>query len=174
MENNLLLTIILLFVILILVLIIIGLVVFLLFKNKNQPIQESKTSIEPSDIKKMFEEQRKQSEQILGLCAFCEKDLVKNDFFEIEKLHFCRDHFDLYTNHKWVPITNELTTGNTPESAIYIYNFKKNQWDKNKEPMYIQCEYKIDVISDEIETYVQLHVIDEKSDFLKKQIEAQK
>lgn len=175
METNLLLTIILLFVVLILVLVIIGLVVFILFKNKTQPqANEQKTTIGPEDLKKIFTEQKNQNEQVFGLCAFCEKSLIKSDFFEIDKLHFCRDHFDLYTSHKWTQISNELTTGNAPESAIYIYNFKNSQWEKNKEPMYILCEYKIDVINDEIETYVQLHVIEEKAEMLKRQLEKQK
>lgn len=177
MDTNLILTIILLFVILLLLLVVCGLIAFIYFKSKNNqnslpPVASDKNiQFGPNDFKKIFDEQRKKDEPIMGLCAICEKDLIKSDCYEIDKLHFCREHFDLYTKQEWEPITNQLTTGETPEAGIYIYNFKRNSWIDDKEPMYIQCEYKIDVINDQIETYVQLHVIKERAELLKNKLE---
>ncbi len=141
-------------------------------KNNYTPVNdESVANFGPKDFKKLFDESRADKEPVVGLCSICEKELVKSDHFETDNLHFCKEHFQTYTENSWEQITNQLTTANTPEAGIYIYNFKQNNWSKNKEPMYIQCEYKIDVTDDHIETYVQLYVIKEKAEKLKELLE---
>lgn len=177
MDINVLILLVLIVVILLL-LVVIGIMAFVLFQKIKAPEHQSLKEVEkpfgPDDFKKIFEDSKKQSEPILGLCSICEKELTKNDHFEIDNLHFCKEHFQTYTDKKWVAITNQLTTANTPEAGVYIYNFKKNLWEKEKIPTYIQCEYKIDVINDQIETYVQLHVVEEQAEILKNRIQVQK
>ncbi|EQC43284.1 hypothetical protein [Bacteriovorax sp. Seq25_V] len=179
MDSNTLIIVILLFLIFILLLVIGGIVVYLLMRNKQRkeeaPVnKESLANFGPNDFKKLFEDSKKDKEPIVGLCSICEKELIKSDHFETDNLHFCKEHFQTYTENKWEQITNQLTTADTPEAGIYIYNFKQNGWEKNKEPMYIQCEYKIDVTNDHIETYVQLYVIKEKAEVLKNQLEKER
>ncbi len=119
-------------------------------------------------------DKNRSTEKILGLCSICEKELIENDYFNVESLHLCREHFSVYTQSEWVPITNQRTTSETPEKGVYIYNFKKNLWNDDKIPTFILCEYKIDVESDIIETYVQLHVQKENEAELRNRIKLEK
>jgi hypothetical protein len=126
------------------------------------------------NIKEIIEETKLQSEKTVGICTVCEKTLIEDTHYEIDHLHFCKEHFEFYTKHEWVPITNQKTTADTPEAGVYIYNFKKELWEKEKEPCYIQCEYKIDVTDNHIETYVQLHVRKEKEVELRAKLDLSK
>lgn len=178
MDTNTLLIAILLFLLIILILVIVGLVffVFKLSKKDNSTTSPTESFIKDpaTELKKIFDENRKKEQQILGLCSICEKELYKGDHFEVDHLHFCKVHFETYSANEWVSITNQRTTADTPEAGIYIYNFKKDLWEKEEEPTYILSEYKIDVVSDQIETYVQLYVIKEKEEELKKRIDKEK
>jgi len=181
MDTNTLLVILLVFVIFLLLLVIGGLVFYIFMQYSNQKKNDELPSTtnhteanQPVNIKEILEEQRLQTEKTVGICSICEKTLIESTHYEIDKLHFCKDHFEYYNKHEWVPITNQRTTADTPEAGVYIYNFKKDLWEKEKEPCYIQCEYKIDVTNNQIETYVQLHVVKDKVKELKAKLDLSK
>lgn len=168
MDNSII-VIALLAIILIALLVFIGFFAYIIFRKEFKKEEEKDGDI-TQKINQLLNK-NKTKEKILGLCSICEKELVENDYFNIESLHLCREHFDTYSSNEWIPITNERTTSETPEKGVYIYNFKKNIWKSDKIPTYILCEYKIDVTNDLIETYVQLYVQKEKEQFLRRKIQ---
>ncbi|EQC42910.1 hypothetical protein M899_0082 [Bacteriovorax sp. BSW11_IV] len=106
----------------------------------------------------------------VGICSICEQEFCAQCLKEMDKVYLCPEHFKLYTQNKWIPITNEKTTPDTPQNGVYIYNYKKNIWDKDKIPSYILNEYKINMEGDFVETYVQLHVIEDDAPKLKSEL----
>ncbi|MFG1487382.1 hypothetical protein [Halobacteriovorax sp. RZ-2] len=170
--DNTVIIIALLVIIAIALFLLIGVFAFIAFRKEIQK-EETQDGKLTDKINNLLEKNKSQ-EKILGLCSICEKELVENDYFNVDSLHLCRDHFNLYSRHEWVAITNERTTSDTPEKGVYIYNFKKNTWDNDKIPTFILCEYKIDVESDLIETYVQLHVQKEIEDEMRQRLKIQK
>ena len=105
-----------------------------------------------------FEKNSQDSHGLLGICAICEKVLAKNDFNEIDELHFCHEHYQTYQNEDWEAITNQKTTADSPEKGVYIYNFKNKIWENEKIPSYIKTNYNILEEENIIETYVKLYV----------------
>ncbi|WP_412473977.1 hypothetical protein [Halobacteriovorax sp. YZS-1-1] len=171
MDNSIII-IALLTIIVLALLAFIGFFAYLVFKRDIQNEEEKDGDI-TNKISQMLEK-NKTKERILGLCSICEKELVENDYFNVESLHLCREHFDTYSASDWIPITNERTTSETPEKGVYIYNFKKKVWKDDKIPTFILCEYKIDVTNDLIETYVQLYVQKERELDLRERLQLEK
>lgn len=98
-----------------------------------------------------------------AICSICEEDICDQCVKQIDKLSLCPGHLKTYIENRWVSITNQKTTPDTPEAGVYIYNFKKELWKQQNIPTYIMNEYKINVEDDFIETYVQLYVREEDS-----------
>lgn len=172
MDTNTLLILILLFLVLVLLVAIVGLVIFVFKRSESKSLPTQQVINDPAkEFKKIFDDNRNKDKKVLGLCNMCEKELYEGDHFEVDHLHLCKEHFDHYTSNEWISITNQKTTAQTPEAGIYIYNFKQELWDKDKEACFIQCEYKIDVTTDQIETYVLLHVLKDRAAELKARLE---
>lgn len=171
--DNTVIIIALLAIIIIALFLLIGVFLYIALKS-NLKREEKGDEKLTEKISSLLDKKQKTTERILGLCSICEKELIENDYFNVDSLHLCREHFDVYTQNDWVAITNEKTTSETPEKGVYIYNFKKNIWNDDKIPTFILCEYKIDVERDIIETYVQLHVQKEIEEDLKSKISLQK
>ncbi|MDD0854653.1 hypothetical protein HBN50_16185 [Halobacteriovorax sp. GB3] len=196
-EKVVLLLVVLIVITMLLLLTLVGLVVYYLFKNRPEckkhlsttdlnPVTLSTTNDEPEwkksarEISNTFQTPGPTAStgfcknhtliQSAGVCSICEHEFCQKCIKEIDKLHLCPEHFQLYIDHKWVPITNQLTTADTPEAGVYIYNFKKKLWDQEQTPSYILNEYKINVDNDYIETYVQLHVKDSDSKDLEERL----
>jgi hypothetical protein len=175
METSHLLIIVLVVLLVILLLIIGGLVFYIFQQTKSAKNNTDKKEDSTQEIlKSLINKSKEEPKKVVALCAVCEKELAEEDDLEIDKLHFCKEHYDTYIQNKWTSITNQRTTADTPEAGIYIYNFKNDMWNKEQEPCFIQCEYKIDVNNDHIETYVQLYVREEKSEELKRRLESSK
>ncbi len=158
-------------IIFLMILIVSGLGIFIYYQKKNnqsnqaQPSQSVQTiqPIPPANDKK-----------IVGLCSICEKELTDETHFEIDNIHLCKEHYNTYIKNDWEEITNQRTTADTPEAGVYIYNFQKELWKNEKIPSFILCEYKIDIESDKIETYVKLNVLKNMADILRQRIEKNK
>lgn len=105
-------------------------------------------------------------EKAVTICAICSKSLCEECASEGEGLYFCADHFQMYLEHDWAVITNEKTSPDNPTSGLIIYQFKDNLWDKEKIPSFIVTHYRINIESDFIESYVQLHVRKEEETIL--------
>ena len=76
--------------------------------------------------------------------------------FKHETLHFCHEHFQVYLSNEWKAIASEVTTPDNTTKSDYLIQFKKNQWEQFKSPLYIQVHYQINVDTDEIESNVSL------------------
>ena len=167
MDNNQIVIIALFSVIIFLLLtIIIGLFAFIFFNKikKNQTIGTKNKIDTPvvfnkETFKELIKEAQPTDKKIAGLCGICEKELAEEDHFEIDNIHFCKEHYNLYIKNDWQEISDQRTTADTPEAGIYIYNFQRSLWQNEKVPSFIVCEYKIDVNTDQIETYVKLTVL---------------
>ena len=107
----------------------------------------------------------------VGICAICEEEFCSECLKQIENVNLCPEHFSIYASNTWTPITNQRTTPNDPEEGVYIYKFKQHLWSQKNIPSFILNEYKIQVENDFIETYVQLHVAEEKNIDLKEELE---
>lgn len=92
----------------------------------------------------------------VATCAICDilicEDCVSSD----ETLHFCHEHFQVYLSNEWKAIASEVTTPDNTAKSDYLIQFKKNQWEQFKSPLYIQVHYQINVDTDEIESNVSL------------------
>jgi hypothetical protein len=97
-------------------------------------------------------------EQARGVCCVCNESFCETCLKEYDGLNFCSPHFRLYLGHEWVKIEEIKTTPDTPESALSIYEFKKNCWKENEVPSIISTHYKINIEGDFIESYVCLLV----------------
>lgn len=106
----------------------------------------------------------------VGICAICEDEFCIDCLKQIENISLCPEHFSIYASNTWVPITNQRTTPNDPNEGIYIYKFKQDLWSKKSIPTFIVNDYKIQVENDYIETYVQLHVTEEKKETLETEL----
>jgi hypothetical protein len=51
-----------------------------------------------------------------------------------------------------------MTTPDTPELGLYIYNFKRELWLKKSIPSFVMTHYKINIDNDYIESFIQLNV----------------
>ena len=93
-----------------------------------------------------------------GSCLICEDVFCEDCLVDHESMHFCKDHFRLFSNYKWTQITDEKTTPDTPLDGLYIYNFKRDLWLKKNIPTFVMTHYKINIENDYIESFVQLNV----------------
>ncbi len=150
--------------------IIIGLGVFIFSQRNNKEIaQEISTPDKTSQVIPPVN-----GKNIVGICSICEKELNEETHFEIDSIHLCKDHYNTYIKNNWVEICNQRTTADTPEAGVYIYNFQKKLWKNEQVPSFILCEYKIDIETDNIETYVRLNVLKDMATDLKERLERNK
>ena len=148
-----------------------GVVVYLFLKSKNNSNESSPTvnKKKPVATENSYCENHS-NEPSKGSCAICENGFCETCLRDWEGVNFCPEHLKLVSENKWVGITNIKTTPNDPEAAMYVYNFKKEQWKESKIPSYIVTHYKINFEGDHIESYVMLFVRSQDEDVLKERI----
>ncbi len=106
----------------------------------------------------------------VGTCLICEESFCKDCLKEIDGLHFCPEDVSIYTKHTWKKVTNQKTTPENTKDALYIYEYKKNIWKKERVPSYILTHYKINIEGDFIESYVELYFPEDIADYHKNQL----
>jgi len=159
------------------------LIAFILLKrNKASSVEENKKP----DYEKIKRELATQATSSTGhcyvhkdisssaTCAICEQEICEKCVRQIDNINFCSEHVTTYISNTWSPITNQKTTPDNPTDGIYIYNFKKDIWVSEEIPCYIVTDYKINMETDQIESFVQLNVRDEDVTKLKDRIEKAK
>ncbi len=150
-----------------------GVVVYLYLKSKNSSSQDQALDTHKAEEVLSTEHsycENHSNEASKGSCAICEKGFCETCLRDWEGVNFCPEHLKLVSENKWVGITNIRTTPSDPEAAMYIYNFKKEQWKTEKTPTYIVTHYKINFEGDHIESYVMLYVRSQDEDYLKDKI----
>ena len=105
-----------------------------------------------------------------GSCAICEKLLCEDCNMEIDRFHFCPEHFQLFTSNKWEMLDKIKTTPETTEASAHLFDFKRSKWKENKTPMYIEIHYQINVENDQIESDVALYAIADQAQLLKDEL----
>ena len=97
----------------------------------------------------------------VGSCLICEEVFCVDCLVDHESMHFCKEHFRTYANHKWKLITDTRTTPDSPEDGLFIYHFKRDLWQDKNIPSFVMTHYKINIENDYIESFIQLNVREE-------------
>lgn len=163
LQNNLITLVLFLLFIILLLIGVLSFVVFKLLSQKSNPIIEVKKPNEtpaPS-ITEKYSCHNHNDQPTVGSCLICEDVFCEKCIVEHEGMFFCKEHFKIYANYKWKQITDFKTSPHAPEEGMFIFNFKRKQWDKKGIPSFVITHYKINVEDDLIESYVQLHVREE-------------
>ena len=106
-----------------------------------------------------------------GHCAICEKLLCEDCNMESEKLHFCPEHYALFTENDWGLLQKVKTTPETTEESAHLFEFKNDKWKNEKVPMYVEIHYQINIENDQIESDVALYALKDQATHLKEQLE---
>lgn len=101
------------------------------------------------------------------MCAICDKLYCKSCIKPFKTLHFCKEHLPLIMRHDWDEVLTLKTSTTDPEEGVRLYDVKKELFEKEDIPTYIETHYKINVDQDYIETYLVLFAIKEKTQELK-------
>ena len=103
-------------------------------------------------------------------CSICDRMYCKACIKPFKTMHFCKEHLPLIMKHEWDEILTIKTSTTDPEQGVRLYDIKKNIFEKEQIPTYIETHYKINVDHDFIETYLVLFGIKENVDELKKKL----
>jgi len=101
------------------------------------------------------------------MCAICDKIYCKSCIKSFKTLQFCKEHLPLVMRHDWEEIVTVKTATHDPERGVRLYDFKKEIFEKNDLPTYIETHYKINVDSDYIETYLVMYAMKESTKKIK-------
>lgn len=182
LQNNLIFIIVFL---LLLIFLLMGTMIFILFRllagTKNQvtqeplikPIYKEPVLVEVPIVEKYYCIHHKDAPSV-GSCLICEEVFCADCLVDHESMHFCKEHFRTYANHKWKQITDIRTTPDTPQDGLFIYNFKHVLWDHKNIPSFVMTHYKINIENDYIESFIQLNVREEDVEKLSLELEKYK
>jgi hypothetical protein len=105
-------------------------------------------------------------------CAVCDKLYCKACIKPYKTMHFCKEHLPLIMRYDWDEVLTVKTSTADPEEGVRLYDVKKDLFEKEDIPTYIETHYKINVDQDYIETYLVMFAIKEKVADLKKRLES--
>ncbi len=103
-------------------------------------------------------------------CAICDTLFCKSCVKPFKNLHFCKEHLPLIMKFDWVEVLTVKTSTTDPEEGVRLYDAKKDIFQNNDLPTYIETHYKINVDQDFIETYLVLYSIREKSEEIRQKL----
>ena len=170
LQNNLISIIVFL---LLLIFVLMGALILILFRLVTKKESPAPHFSEAPIGQKVLVEKTKKSPEIItekyycihhseapsvGSCLICEEVFCVDCLVDHESMHFCKEHFRTYANFKWKQITDTMTTPDSPELGLYIYNFKRELWLKKSIPSFVMTHYKINIDTDYIESFIQLNV----------------
>lgn len=190
--------IILIVITLLLLVIILGALTFVLYKILNkpqtplyptQPVATDETLAKPDIARSEFHpailQRMKESEKVKSrradlfcpnhteepgevMCAICDKLYCKACIKPFKTLHFCKEHLPLVMKHEWEEVLTLKTSTEDPEEGVRLYDKKKEIFEKDNLPTYVETHYKINVDQDFIETYLVVYGIKDNLALLKK------
>lgn len=100
-------------------------------------------------------------------CGICDKLFCKSCVKPFKSLHFCREHLPLVMNHQWEEVMTVKTSTQDPEHGVRVYDLKKEIFEKEDLPTYVETHYKINIDQDHIETYLVIFAMQEQLDRIK-------
>jgi hypothetical protein len=96
------------------------------------------------------------------MCAVCDHLYCKACIKAFKTLHFCKEHITLLMNKEWEEVITIKTSPNDPERGVKLFELKKEIFQSEDIPTYIETHYKINVDHDDIETYLVLYSLKEE------------
>jgi hypothetical protein len=164
--------------------VILGLLTFLIYRLFQQKIpkdtgETSSPSYHPAIVARLKELQKiKPGKRDLfcpnhpdepgeTTCAICDKLFCKACVKPFKTLHFCKEHLPLLMRHEWEEILTLKTSTDDPEQGVRLYDLKKELFQTEDIPTYVETHYKINVDQDYIETYLVLFSMKEKAALLR-------
>jgi hypothetical protein len=105
------------------------------------------------------------------MCGICDKLYCKNCIKPFKSLHFCREHLPLVMNHQWDEVMTVKTSTEDPEHGVRVYETKKEIFQKEDLPTYIETHYKINIDQDHIETYLVVFAMKEQLEKIRQKFE---
>lgn len=139
-------------------------IVRLLLREKEHIAEEPSTKKKEEKTKKLTEKffcENHPTVSPSGGCLVCEDVFCEKCLVEHDGLYFCHEHFHTFSSHRWVQITDVKTTPDTPLDGLFVYDFKRSLWQKEKIPTFVITHYKINIEDDFIESFIQLNVREE-------------
>lgn len=178
MDN---LTVILLVVTNILIVLILGLFAFFIYRllkqqnqSKNTQSSEEAHQYHPAVLERFKEaEKLKKKRPALNCpnhadepgetnCAICDRHFCRACIKPFKTLHYCKEHISLLMRHDWEEVMTVKTSTTDPEHGVRLYDRKKEVFERDELPTYVETHYKINVDQDYIETYLVLFGIKEQ------------
>jgi hypothetical protein len=166
-----------------------GAMIFILYKlltkketttivhDQNHHVHPNKQVLEVAALKKKHEQIQEnyycihhKEEASVGSCLICEEVFCEDCLIEHDGMHFCKEHFRIFANHKWKQITDVKTTPDTPEEGVFIHDFKRELWKERNLPTFVMTHYKINIENDYIESFIQLNVREEDAEKLSEEL----
>lgn len=170
MENTTLTLIVITNLLLVLFLGVFGFLIYRLLKDqKNKetvPSPESQPEYHPAILERLKEAKKLKAKRADLFCpnhpdepgevscGICDKLFCNNCIKPFKSLHFCREHLPLVMNNEWDEVMTVKTSTQDPEHGVRVYDMKKEIFEKEDLPTYVETHYKIDVDQDRIETYL--------------------
>lgn len=168
--------------------IILGVLAFLVYRLLKQNSENKNSAQDPTKYHPAILERMKEAEKLKPkrsdlfcpnhpdepgevMCAICDKIYCKACIRPFKSLHFCKEHIPLVMRHDWEEVLTLKTSTNDPEEGVRLYEAKKNLFENENIPTYIETHYKINVDHDYIETYLVLFAIKEQVEIVKPKLE---
>jgi hypothetical protein len=93
-----------------------------------------------------------------GQCCVCQEYFCDSCLYEEQLLTFCGEHLSSFQNKKWVALKSIISTSETPEAGVELYELKGRLWSERKILCYIDTKYELSEVKDIIESHVTLFV----------------
>ena len=103
-------------------------------------------------------------------CAICDRLFCRACIKPFKALHFCKEHLPLIMTQDWDEVLTLKTSTEDPERGVKLFEVKREIFQKDAIPTFIETHYKINVDQDMIETYLVLFAEKSKLETLKIQL----
>lgn len=105
------------------------------------------------------------------MCAICDKIYCRSCIKPYKSLHFCKEHLPLIMRFEWDEVLTIKTSTQDPEQGVRLYDVKKEIFENDDIPTYVETHYKINVDQDYIETYLVLFAQKESIQMVREKIQ---
>lgn len=168
--------------------IILGFLAFLVYKlfkqnHQNLPKEINGQGLHPEALKRIKEIEKIKPKKIdlfcpnhpeepgEVMCAICDKLYCRQCIKSYKSMHLCKEHLPLVMGNEWHEVLTIKTSTTDPEHGVRLYDAKKELYEKEQIPTYVETHYKINVDHDFIETYLVMYSMPENLEMLKAKLE---
>ena len=106
------------------------------------------------------------------MCSICDKIYCRACIKPFKSLYFCKEHLPLIMRYDWDEVLTIKTSTQDPEQGVRLYDVKKEIFEQDDIPTYVETHYKINVDQDYIETYLVLFAQKESIGMVKEKFQA--